>query len=204
MTAAVALVESPTAEVADLPALAEQINEAHRGVMRASREAVLHALRAGALLIDAKHRVKHGGWLPWLADNFDGSVRTAQLYVWLAQRAEDAQRIAHLGVAGVAAALREQEWAAPLPVVQMAIAEVPAEQAVVLAREGVVVGADRPRLTPAERGFVAGLNVALGGLADVQRGEWDLSAYADELARLRRACVEGRGLPGGESCRRGP
>ena len=67
----------------------------------------------------------------------------------------------------------------------------------------------KPPATPRSRGSKAGTTAgvctarsatsrpadSLGVLADVQRGEWSLSAYADELARLRWACVEGRGFP---------
>jgi hypothetical protein len=64
------------------------------------QSAVAHAIRAGQLLVEAKTQVKHGEWLPWLGANFPGSVRTAQGYMRLAAHAEDAQRLAHLGVAG--------------------------------------------------------------------------------------------------------
>lgn len=62
--------------------------------------AVGHAIRAGELLIEAKGQVKHGEWLPWLEANFTGSTRSAQGYMRLAENAEDAQRVAHLGIKG--------------------------------------------------------------------------------------------------------
>lgn len=64
------------------------------------QSAVQHAIQAGELLTEAKAQVKHGEWLPWLGANFPASTRTAQGYMRLAERAEDAQRLAHLGVGG--------------------------------------------------------------------------------------------------------
>ena len=40
-----------------------------------------HAIVAGELLLDAKDLLKHGQWLPWLAENCAISERTAQLYM---------------------------------------------------------------------------------------------------------------------------
>lgn len=72
--------------------------------------AVQHAIRAGELLTEAKAQVNHGEWLPWLAQNFAAGARTAQNYMRLAGHAEDAQRVAHLGIG---AALKQ--LAAPKP-----------------------------------------------------------------------------------------
>ncbi|WP_028058390.1 DUF3102 domain-containing protein [Candidatus Solirubrobacter pratensis] len=48
-----------------------------------------HATVTGILLIERKRRLKHGAWLPWLAENFEGSTVVAQRYMrqadeWLA------------------------------------------------------------------------------------------------------------------------
>jgi DUF3102 family protein len=64
-----------------LDTLAEKINREHRRVASAVGSALEHAQRAGRLLIEAKERVKHGEWLPWLAENFEGSERAAQMYM---------------------------------------------------------------------------------------------------------------------------
>jgi hypothetical protein len=42
-------------------------------------------IRAGELLIEAKSKVAHGGWLPWLADNFELTDRMARHYTQLAR-----------------------------------------------------------------------------------------------------------------------
>lgn len=88
---------------ADLAGLAAGINEAHSRCKAAARATVAHALDCGDLLIAAKAKVEHGGWLPWLRDHCpDVSVRTAQAYMQLArQRAEVEAKcatVAHLGV----------------------------------------------------------------------------------------------------------
>jgi Protein of unknown function (DUF3102) len=85
---------------ADLKHLAAQINEKHQACEQALRASVQHALDAGRLLIEAKKRVGHGNWLPWLKANVSVSARTAQAYLklakdWPAVEAK-AQRVADL------------------------------------------------------------------------------------------------------------
>lgn len=86
--------------------LVAEINEAHRACEVAVRSAVGHAIRAGELLIEAKSHVPHGAWGPWLAENFEGSERTAQAYMKLARDRHqlNPQRVADLSIRG---ALRE-------------------------------------------------------------------------------------------------
>jgi Protein of unknown function (DUF3102) len=97
-----------------LSTLASEINLAHANVRRTSRESVMHALRAGALLIEARQQVAYGKWQAWLRENFDGSYRTAALYVRMAERPEEVQSVAHLGVAGVQRHLAERRQRDPL------------------------------------------------------------------------------------------
>src|SRR4051812_10212213 len=99
---------SPSLSVA-VGNLAAEIDREHRACTAALADAVTHAIRAGQLLLETKEAVPHGGWLRWLADNFDGSVRTAQTYMRFARRPEDAQRFAHLGIGGAARALSERK-----------------------------------------------------------------------------------------------
>lgn len=68
-----------------LEAYAREANEAHNEAQESFRSGTEHARRAGRALIKAKAQVAHGGWSRWLADNFDGSERTAQLYMRLAR-----------------------------------------------------------------------------------------------------------------------
>ncbi len=50
------------------------------------QNAVKHAIRAGEGLMEAKGRLDHGQWLPWLKANVSGvSERSAQRYMQLAQ-----------------------------------------------------------------------------------------------------------------------
>ena len=72
-------------EIERLNTLATHINEEHRRCEEAFRSTLEHALRAGELLIEAKDGVPHGSWEAWLADNFDGSLRTAQAYMRVAR-----------------------------------------------------------------------------------------------------------------------
>lgn len=64
--------------------LAEQINSEHAACLKAANDALEHAMRCGELLAQAKAECDHGQWQDWLADNFAGSTRTAQVYMRLA------------------------------------------------------------------------------------------------------------------------
>lgn len=67
---------------------ARRINEAHHTGDKAARTALDHYHQAGILLAEVKAKLPHGAWLPWLEANFDGTPRTAQRYVKLADNWE--------------------------------------------------------------------------------------------------------------------
>jgi len=97
--------------------LAAEINAEHRACDAALRNGLAHAVKAGQLLVEAKTHTKHGEWGGWLADNFEGSVRTAQAYMRVARElptlegeggsfaGADTQRVAHLSFRGALQAL---------------------------------------------------------------------------------------------------
>jgi Protein of unknown function (DUF3102) len=107
MTVALA---NPTSAPRPLDELAAELRHQHEAAVAAFGVAVEHALNAGRLLLEAKAQVPHGEWLAWLERNLPASARTAQQYMQLARRPEDARALAHLGIQG---ALRE--LAAPRP-----------------------------------------------------------------------------------------
>ncbi len=72
-----------------LPALARQINHAHREARLAGQTMLDWARTAGGLLLAAKGRVRHGEWLDWLAENVEASERTCQAYMRVANRWEE-------------------------------------------------------------------------------------------------------------------
>jgi hypothetical protein len=72
-------------EIERLNTLATHVNEEHRRCEAALRSGVEHALKAGELLIEAKDGVPHGSWEAWIADNFEGSLRTAHVYMRIAR-----------------------------------------------------------------------------------------------------------------------
>jgi ParB family chromosome partitioning protein len=74
----------PEPAAVTLPYLAETANREHALFGASFSTALEHALAAGAALAAAKEQLAHGEWLPWLAANFDGSERTAQLYMKVA------------------------------------------------------------------------------------------------------------------------
>lgn len=72
----------------DLATIASRINSAHAAFERSGQMALSLAAEAGALLLDARRIVPHGGWLPWLKDNFRGSQPTAHRYMLVAANRE--------------------------------------------------------------------------------------------------------------------
>jgi len=66
--------------------LAAEINHYHAKCEEAVGQAVAYAIEAGRMLEEAKAGLKHGEWLGWLEANFEGWVRTAQVYMRLASR----------------------------------------------------------------------------------------------------------------------
>jgi phage N-6-adenine-methyltransferase len=80
--------------------IAVDIAREHDLAQQAFEEAVTHAIRCGQLLAEAKDRLPHGQFGRWLDEHFPASRRTAQGYMRMAAHVEDAQRVAHLGIAG--------------------------------------------------------------------------------------------------------
>jgi len=70
---------------AALPELAGQINEHHARATEAARTALEHARECGAILIQAKAQVGHGGFLAWLAANCRVGERQARRYMRVAE-----------------------------------------------------------------------------------------------------------------------
>lgn len=66
-----------------LAALADRIKAEHVACQNALRTGVAHAIECGRLLIEAKAKVSHGEWLPWLLENVPFSERSARGYMRL-------------------------------------------------------------------------------------------------------------------------
>ena len=64
--------------------LATRIKTAHRAVRDAAKNIVQQAVAAGQALNDAKAKLPHGEWLPWLERHCELSERTAHNYMLLA------------------------------------------------------------------------------------------------------------------------
>jgi hypothetical protein len=75
-----------------LPDLASRIQVEHKAVSASLKESLRHSIAAGELLIEAKGRVKHGEWLPWLRDHCTISERTAQLYKRCAKNRDELEK----------------------------------------------------------------------------------------------------------------
>src|SRR5215203_6151081 len=87
-----------------LETLAEEINSEHRAFIGSLSKTAEHGIRAGELLAEAKGKCAHGEWLPWLRHNFEGSERTAQVYMQMYRNRDEirakTQGSADLSIAG--------------------------------------------------------------------------------------------------------
>lgn len=75
----------PTA-LTRLQAIAKTVNAEHAAIEAALRDSLAKAVKAGELLLEAKSLVRHGDWLPWLAEHCAFSERTAQNYMRISER----------------------------------------------------------------------------------------------------------------------
>jgi hypothetical protein len=79
--------------------LKKEINENHRLAQKAAGDAVERAVLTGELLMQCKELLQHGRFEGFVEAHFEGSLRTAQLYMQAAKRLAEcskAQRIALL------------------------------------------------------------------------------------------------------------
>ena len=61
----------------------EKIEAAHQNAINSSRTALERAIEVGRLLLEAKAKLEHGDWLPWLETHTSIGVRQAQKYMRL-------------------------------------------------------------------------------------------------------------------------
>jgi hypothetical protein len=169
-----------------LPVLAAQINQAHDLACRSAQAAINHAIAVGTALAEAKALVEHGGWLPWLAENFDFSEDTAQNYMKLARNRErvlaNTERVRDLPIREALKSLRKSTGITDTPVAPLP----------------VTASADTPRALPAptsppddgdfrHRIRTVGIDPACGlGPADDDDTE-ALQAEIDELREINAA-----------------
>ena len=115
------------AAMGTLDELAQLANKEHRQCEVARKSGLQHAIKAGAHLIEAKSRCRHGDWLPWLAANFEGSERLAQAYMKVAA---NPQRVADLSfrnaLKALAAPTAPPSWMQRLENATRELAEIPA------------------------------------------------------------------------------
>jgi hypothetical protein len=75
-------------EQLSLDDLAAEIHRELEAADEKYRTAVGHAVRTGDLLIEAKSRLGHGKWMPWLEANFEFTPQLAGNYMRLARHAD--------------------------------------------------------------------------------------------------------------------
>jgi Protein of unknown function (DUF3102) len=94
--------------------LAARINAAHESVQAAMRRTLEHAMAAGDLLREARQQLKHGRWLPWLAENCSIPARTATLYMRLAANRSTIEQTGNVADLTIRGALEALSAALPL------------------------------------------------------------------------------------------
>jgi len=113
----------------DLAELAATANREHAAFGAAFGNALEHAIHAGEALTAAKAQIQHGEWLPWLAENFGGSERAAQLYMKVAanpQRVADSASL-RKALEAITPSTRydshtgDYEWYTPAPYIEAAV-----------------------------------------------------------------------------------
>ncbi len=87
---------------------AARINAEHNAVVGAEREALLHAIKAGELLLAVKRRVGHGAFLPWMEEHCSFTPRCGQRYMALARAlGTKYDTVSHLTLSEALALVRE-------------------------------------------------------------------------------------------------
>ena len=76
--------QPPSTSTMSDPDLIKNINDKMRSMLVSYRSSVGHAIEVGELLKEAKARVGHGNFEPWLKDNCNLSFSTARRYMKLA------------------------------------------------------------------------------------------------------------------------
>jgi Protein of unknown function (DUF3102) len=177
-----------------LSTLAAEIRDEVEQAEADFQSSVQHAVRAGELLIEAKGQVSHGQWLPWLEANFPYSVRSAQGYMRLAENAEDAQRVAHLGIKGALKQIATQK--------QIEDGTEPAQQPDRCDRCGHIIKTSQPHECPEARKRLGDAYDALSrAYSDIRRYPRSSEVEACKCIELAEACAHlagqiGRALAG--------
>lgn len=74
---------------------ATEIDASHRLAQSCAVDAIMHARRAGELLLKMKAEIQHGAFLDWLSTNVSFTVRTAQRYMNAAAPPPKNDRLSH-------------------------------------------------------------------------------------------------------------
>jgi hypothetical protein len=98
------IIKSPAPTELDL--LASRIKAAHKSITEHTRNIIDRAIEAGDALNQAKAKLDHGQWLPWLRNNCDLSERNAQIYMQLANNKSQLKSAAAADLSTLADALR--------------------------------------------------------------------------------------------------
>lgn len=105
------------------PSAANIINEEYRLAKSSAQDAVQHAIKCGALLIEQKKACGHGKFLAWVKANCDFSERTARDYMRVAE-SPNRQRAADLSIRALTGQERAVKKAKSTPAAKAAMVTV--------------------------------------------------------------------------------
>ncbi|WP_180982395.1 DUF3102 domain-containing protein [Methylocella silvestris] len=148
--------------------IATVINSEHRAATAAHEQAVRHAIECGRLLLEAKGGVTHGHWSKWVKQNCDFAMRTAQVYMRIAEHlAGDEAKTQHAAHLSLRELLAEIERAANPP-------PLPSYDAI------------KHKLLPETRAGYEAAQARLGALSITDREVEEKRACQDFVATLRK------------------
>jgi len=162
--------------------LAAKIRVEHDGAATAAKRGLEHAIAAGELLVEAKSKLQHGQWLPWLDEHCGMSDRTARAYMRLARNKDRLGEIGSVADLSLRSALyvlsahlpsdddENTEWAGVMPIYERA------RSAVRTAADGIGLGSIENDLEL--------VKAATNAVAEARNVD-ELAALADSDTRLR-------------------
>ncbi|EMM94297.1 PF11300 domain protein [Leptospira interrogans serovar Zanoni str. LT2156] len=68
-------------EITNLDNIVTELNRLHQSILTAGKNMVRFAVEAGEILTKKKDELEHGEFIPWVENNLNFKIRTAQRYM---------------------------------------------------------------------------------------------------------------------------
>ncbi|WP_061232527.1 DUF3102 domain-containing protein [Leptospira noguchii] len=85
-------------EITNLDNIATELNRLHQSILTAGKNMVRFAIEAGEILTKKKDELEHGEFIPWVENNLNFKIRTAQRYMRIYEKRDqiNASMLTHL------------------------------------------------------------------------------------------------------------